>query len=349
MRVVTRLRHIHKIKRRLANGGTRTHFYHRPTGTRLPDDPTSTEFVEAWRTAEAAMAPKGADNIARLIDRFCGSSDWAALRDSTRSIMAINLAAVGKEYGALEIEALSDPRMRADFLDWRDRVALKYPRAADARLAALQRVLGWARDRGLISDNPLHGFKRAYRVDRSGLIWLPQHVEAMEASAPAEIVLAMQLALHTGQRQGDLLRLTWAAWDGKGLTVTQSKARHRRPIYIPATKALRGILDGIEGRGLYILARKSGRPWSADSFKKAWSASFEVSGIRDDLHYHDLRGTAVTMLAETGCSVPEICSITGHSLASATRILEVYLSRTRALAEAAIARLDEHHRNKGKA
>ena len=348
MRVVTRLRHIHKIKRRLADGSIRTHYYHRPTGTKLPDDPSSLEFVEAWRAAEAAMQPKRAANVASLIDKFVASSDWAALRDSTRRVLAINLAAVNKEYGALELEALSDPRCRSEFLDWRDRVAEKTPRAADARLAALQRVLSWSRDRGLIADNPLHGFKRIYRVDRSGLIWLPKHVEAMEAVAPAEIVLAMQLALHTGQRQGDLLRLTWAAWDGRGLTVTPSKARSRRAIYIPATAALRATLEAIQPRGLYILAQRTGAPWRSDTFYKAWDAAFRASGIRDDLHFHDLRGTAVTMLAETGCSVPEICSITGHSLASATRILEVYLSRTRTLAEAAIARLDEHQRNKGK-
>lgn len=44
------------------------------------------------------------------------------------------------------------------------------------------------------------------------------------------------------------------------------------------------------------------------------------------------------MLAESGCSVPKTASIAGHSLASATRILETYLSATRALATSAIAK-----------
>ena len=49
-----------------------------------------------------------------------------------------------------------------------------------------------------------------------------------------------------------------------------------------------------------------------------------------------MRGTAVTLLAEAGASIPQICSITGHSLQSATRILERYLAKTAALSSAAI-------------
>jgi putative transposase len=47
---------------------------------------------------------------------------------------------------------------------------------------------------------------------------------------------------------------------------------------------------------------------------------------------HDLRGTAATMLAEAGCTTPQIAAITGHSLKTVTGILDKYLARTRALA-----------------
>ncbi len=60
------------------------------------------------------------------------------------------------------------------------------------------------------------------------------------------------------------------------------------------------------------------------------------------LHFHDLRGTAVTMLSEAGCSVQEVAAITGHSLAGAQKILDSYLSRTRHMAESAIAKLEKH-------
>jgi len=44
----------------------------------------------------------------------------------------------------------------------------------------------------------------------------------------------------------------------------------------------------------------------------------------------------VTTLAEAGCTVPEIASVTGHSQKHAQAILNKYLARTRHLADAAI-------------
>ena len=52
--------------------------------------------------------------------------------------------------------------------------------------------------------------------------------------------------------------------------------------------------------------------------------------------FHDLRGCAVTRLALAGCSVSEIATITGHSLADVEAILDAhYLGRTVELVESA--------------
>ena len=53
------------------------------------------------------------------------------------------------------------------------------------------------------------------------------------------------------------------------------------------------------------------------------------------LHFNDLRGTAVTLLTEAGCTIQEVCSVTGHTLESATLILSGYLAMTEAIARAA--------------
>ena len=42
------------------------------------------------------------------------------------------------------------------------------------------------------------------------------------------------------------------------------------------------------------------------------------------------------MLAEAGCTTPQIAAITGHSLKTVTGILDKYLARTRALASEAV-------------
>lgn len=53
----------------------------------------------------------------------------------------------------------------------------------------------------------------------------------------------------------------------------------------------------------------------------------------------NLRDTAVTWLALAGCSVPEICAITGHSLQSATQILRHYLALHPDMADTAIQKM----------
>ena len=89
-------------------------------------------------------------------------------------------------------------------------------------------MLTWAIERGHVTANHLRGFKRLYHADRSEIIWLPEHVAAFMKVAPIQIQRALILALHTGQRQGDLLRLPWSAYDGSTITLRQGKARRGR-------------------------------------------------------------------------------------------------------------------------
>jgi hypothetical protein len=54
-----------------------------------------------------------------------------------------------------------------------------------------------------------------------------------------------------------------------------------------------------------------------------------VSGLLDE---HDLRGAAITMLAEAGAIVPEIAAATGRSLKHVTSIWKLtYLASGRAI------------------
>ncbi len=62
------------------------------------------------------------------------------------------------------------------------------------------------------------------------------------------------------------------------------------------------------------------------------------------LHFHDLRGTTVTLLSEAGCTPQQIATITGHSLMTVSQILERYLARTSGLAHEAITKLENSKR-----
>jgi hypothetical protein len=101
------------------------------------------------------------------------------------------------------------------------------------------------------------------------------------------------------------------------------------------------MLDGLERSSAVILTTTTGRPFKKRHFSSQWSDAMKAAGLESStLHFNDLRGTAITRLAEAGCTIPQIVAITQHSMATATRILEAYLPRTRKLADQAIARLE---------
>ena len=66
-----------------------------------------------------------------------------------------------------------------------------------------------------------------------------------------------------------------------------------------------------------------------------------------DLQPRDLRRTAVVRLAEAGCTVPEVSSITGHTIEQTQKILETYLPRTFEMARNAIDKWERKGRKGG--
>ena len=198
---------------------------------------------------------------------------------------------------------------------------------------------GGAEERGKIDIN--HAIKpgRLYDRDRSDLIWLPKHIAAFGKVASVELRLAMVLALCTGQRQGDLIKMTWGQYDGQWIDLRQSKGKRR--VSVPIHRDLKKILDRVPKRSTLILTTSTGLPWKSDWFRNRWRDASKAAGIKD-LHFHDLRGTAVTMLAEAGCSNAEIAAITGHSMTHVETILVKYMSLTRDLARSAMTKLENY-------
>mgnify|MGYP003333384193 CR=1 FL=1 len=182
-----------------------------------------------------------------------------------------------------------------------------------------------------------HGVAQLWRSDRSDKIWTPAHIRLWMSAAPPEMKTAMLLALGTAQRRGDLVEMKWSQYDGRVIRLAQRKTG--AVLEIPAVNYLREHLDGLERRSDYILTNTRGRPWTGTGLSQTFLEVSRSVGIKD-LHFHDLRGTAVTMLADAGASVPQIAAMTGHSLDGVGRILAVYLKPTIAQAQGAVAALE---------
>jgi integrase len=63
---------------------------------------------------------------------------------------------------------------------------------------------------------------RVYRGSRAEFVWTAADETTFLAKAPAHLHLPLTLALWTGQRQGDPLRLSWTQYDGSVIRLQQS-------------------------------------------------------------------------------------------------------------------------------
>lgn len=337
------LKGVASATKRLADGSTRTYHYAWRGGPALPGAPGSPEFVAAYHAAHAGRrGPTG--GLVDLLADYRASPAFADLAVATRRDYARHLAAIQREFGDLPIAALADHRVRGDFLRWRDRLAVKSRRQADYALTVLARVLSWATDRGAIARNPLERPGRVYRGGRADRVWTDADEAAFAAAAPPHLALALVLAAETGQRQGDLLRLTWTAYDGKVIRLRQSKTGVR--VVVPVTQRLRAALEAARaqrGDAVTILTTLRGTPWTSSGFRASWGkVPVDLAGLT----FHDLRGTAVTRLALAGCTVQEIATITGHRLSEVTAVLDQhYLNRDVAMAESAVKKLDRSRKS----
>jgi integrase len=300
---------------------------------------TRPSYNEAIATRR--KGPEG--TVLGLSRSFQQSEEFRGLAQRSRSDYTAKLRAIEAEFGDLELEALAvDRRTRGIFLDWRDRLAKSSRRQADYAWVVLARLFSRGLNRGKIAINPCGKAGRLYRGSRADKIWSKDDEAAFLIVAPAHLHLPLLLALWTGQRQGDLLRLPWSGYDGTHIRLRQSKTGRR--VTIPVGGPLKVMLDNAPKHGPLILVSTNKTSWTEDGFRSSWRKACIAAGIVG-LTFHDLRGTAVTRLALAGCTEPEIATITGLSLKTVAAILDAhYLHRDQALAESAIRKLEENSR-----
>jgi integrase len=320
----------------------RTYYYAwRGGGPRLRGEPGAPEFMASYYEAIARAKTPDDGTLHSLIAGFRSSTEFRHRAPRTRLDYTKHIKAIEAEFGNFPIAALSDPGARGEFKDWRDRLALKSPRQADYAWTVLARILSVAKDRGKITVNPCERGGRVYHADRNDKVWTDANEAAFIASAPHHLHLALKLALWTGQRQGDLIRLPWSAYDGQAIRLRQGKTRRR--VTVPVGAPLKEALDEAARakKGPLMLLTSDGTAWkSANSFGVAWRRAMLVAGL-DGLTFHDLRGSSVTRLALSGATEPEIAAITGLSLRDVSAILDAhYLSRDVGLAESGIRKLE---------
>src|SRR5215813_10157425 len=333
-----RLRVINSVRKRLADGRVVTYWYAWKGGPSLTGEPGTPEFVASYNEACARKVTPPTGVLLSILQGYQASDDFLGRSERTRADYVRQIEIIEGKFADFPLSAMVDRRTRGVFLGWRDELARKSRRQADYAWVVLARVLSWARNRGLVTVNPCEKGGRLYRGNRADKIWTADDEANFLAKAPEHLHLPLILALWTGQRQGDLLRLTWTAYDGACIRLRQSKTGAR--VVIPVGAPLKAALDKAAKVSTLILNSSDKRPWTQDGFRASFRKAQKKAGVVG-VTFHDLRGTAVTRLALAGCTEAEIATITGLSLRQVRSILDAnYLHRDPATAESAIRKLE---------
>ena len=333
-----RLKGLNCRRKQLADGTVKTYYWAWKGGPALPGKPGDPEFMAAYNEAVARRVTPPQAELQSVLLGYQASAEFERLSDRSRRDYARYIKMIETKFGDFPLRALSDRRTRGVFMQWRDELATRSLRGADYAWTVLARILSWALNRRLILENPCEKGGRLYRGTRVDKIWTDDDEAAFLKSAPAHLHLPLLLALWTGQRQGDLLRLPWSAYDGARIRLRQSKTGAR--ISIPVGAPLKAALNKATKRSTIMLTSTDDKPWTSDGFRSSWRKACAKVGIVG-VTFHDLRGTAVTRLALAGCTHAEIRTLTGHSLRDTAAILEAhYLSRDPTHADNAIKKLE---------
>ena len=209
------------------------------------------------------------------------------------------------------------------------------PGTAHTMRKMLRVLIAFAIDAGMRTDDPTVKI-RAFRLGEHHT-WTDEELAQFEARWPlgTRERTVFALLLYTGQRVGDVARMSWRDMAGGAFAVTQGKtgAELRIPVHPELAQAL-----AVWPREHVSIVTWQGRPYTPHGLGNLIDKAADAAGMPSRCVPHGLRKAAARRLAEAGCSTREIAAITGHA---SLREVERYTKAAdqHRLASAAILRL----------
>lgn len=325
---------IHRVRRRLADGTVREHHYaSRGRGAVMfwNSDMDFCEGSPEYLAALAAARPvaAAARGLFReiLID-FTRSQDFLRLAPRTQADMKISFYhaknGIDHKFGAGPRAVFDDARIRGIALKWRDAIGGK---VGDTRIRHLQRLVGWAVDRGYLRQNHLQRIRSVYTSNRADVFWTDDDIAAFEKGAPPHIARILIAATETGLRPGDLAQLGRAHIHPTphGRRIVIWTAKRKRLASIPVTRRMGALIDATPADQTLFITNKAGQPYQHENYLgDAVSQWRDKLKLRDGLRLYDARGTAATRLLMAYATLKEIATAMGWSIKHAAEVIERY-------------------------
>lgn len=275
-----------------------------------PGDPAfHSRYAEFLALSQKRTPEKDRQSLSWLIDQYRKSAEFGALRASTQLDYDKMLSVIDRELGAEPFRFITPPMVKAVRDDYR-----ATPRKAHKLKQIISLLYTWASDSNHVQlgYNPAMPVKRLKTRSRPIVPWSEAEIAIALGTVPAWLKTPLMLALYTGQRREDVVRMDWQDYSGGVIRVRQSKTGE--PLDIACHRELRRHLDAIRNPFGGPIARTArGRPFTANSLSQALRRFItETKCIPVDRSIHGLRYAAAARLDEAGCTMTEAVAVLGH-------------------------------------
>lgn len=353
-----KLKGIHRVKKKQADGSIKVYLYHRATG--LPLDPD--KLAETYADAEKRARIRTERTLVDLIRLFDSSAYFDGLSEDSRREYKWKFLRIERKWGSVPEDTFNGAddadAFAADALAWHQELGKTSRRSADNLMSALCRVLSFAKENRRIKFHPIPTFHRLYKSNRADKTWSEELQQQFIRTARPAMATAMILVRNTAMRAADIRKFPWTRYNGEQVQIRSQKTG--KLVWIPATRELRAHLDGLSRTGALVILTPTGKAYAKRYFNEHWREDAdkvdEANAAKADgvdyvktaeLNFHDNRGTAATLLAEVGATAPEIAEAMTWTVDRAQRIIDTYLARRGVLAANAIQKLEDY-RDKNK-
>ena len=162
------------------------------------------------------------------------------------------------------------------------------PASVNREIALLKHIYSKAIEWGKVKESPAKKVKLLKGEVKRVRFLIPEEIQRLVSNCADHLKPIVTVALHTGMRKGELLKLRWDQVNFEQAIISVQDTKNHEPRDIPMNETARATLKEMERKGQYVFCNEDGVTFG--DVRRSFDTALRRSGIRD-FRFHDLRHT----------------------------------------------------------
>jgi integrase len=199
------------------------------------------------------------------------------------------------------------------------------PVSVNIELRTLRAAFAEAKRLKVVEENPSNGVKPVRAPEKEGAyLCQPELATLLGVVEDMEFRSLIKFAVFTMMRLGEITSLRWEAVDLQRREIHirsngEFRVKSGKPRLVPMNDWVHAFLASKERSGEFVFSR-NGNPLKGMSVSHRFKKYVRKAGLSDRIHFHSLRHSGISWLANNGVPQPFIQRIAGHSSLKVTDI-----------------------------